>query len=82
MNKERWRVYNRRKQREYRAKWRKEHPLTKAQLKQEEIFKAVGHCTFCGMLLDSEYHNLHPLRGCLIAAQRIHEEKPISDGVN
>ena len=57
------RAYNARKQREYRLKRRK--PFTKA----EAIFHAAGHCAYCGMMLDAEYHKLHPLVGCQKAAE-------------
>lgn len=49
---EQWKNYNRQKQKEYRAKrGYKRQPTGQ-------------HCGFCGMLLSSEYHKLHPLRGC------------------
>ena len=62
MNREQWRVYNREKQRVYREI--KRGCPARQYVKIEEIMKAAGHCGFCGMLLDAEYHNKHPLKGC------------------
>lgn len=68
MNQTKWREYNRLKQREYRTKKRGKAPRKWiAQEKIEDILKSVGHCSYCGMLLKSEYHKLHPLVGCLKA---------------
>jgi hypothetical protein len=76
MNRDEWRVYNRDKQRIYR---RKKNPAVQpiellAYTRIERVFHKAGHCPFCQMLLDSEYHKLHPLQGCLKA---IHAEKRI-----
>lgn len=74
--------YNKKKQKEYRDKQRGEPPhhrptfvkytITEAVLNihipTEEILKEAGHCSYCGMLLTSEYHQKHPLVGCQVAA--------------
>lgn len=71
MNKDQWRKYNREKQWEYRCKKRGGLPRSYINEKRaEEIFKSVGHCAHCGMKLESEYHQKHPLVGCLISAER------------
>ena len=71
MNKAQWREYNRVKQHEYRdnARGHPARPYVKM-TQVEEILKAAGHCSFCAMLLSSEYHKQHPLAGCLKAAER------------
>lgn len=72
MTPEERRVYNARKQREYRRrrglKREPYKPLTISAT--EEILKSAGHCGYCGMLLESDYHKTHPLVGCLEARKR------------
>ena len=85
MNREEWRIYNKNKQKEYRDKARNEKAargeITRPYIKSptywdkftpvEEIFRRTGHCTYCGMLLSSEYHKQHPLIGCQKAQKRM-----------
>lgn len=67
-NLEAYRAYNRTKQKEYRDKKRGKpahHSVYYVGYqKVDVILKSPGHCTFCGMLLESEYHKKHPLVGC------------------
>ena len=65
MNQAQWRVYNREKQRLYRE--RKRGHVARPYNKVKDILEQAGHCPFCAMLLDSEYHKAHPLVGCLKA---------------
>jgi hypothetical protein len=67
MNRERWREYNKLKQREYRGKHGKPylgHPYKRikpyVKVDWEAIFTAEGHCEFCGCLLDSMLHTDSP----------------------
>ena len=67
MNQERWREYNKLKQREYRAKKGKPyqgHPYHRVapyvRIDWEVIFTSEGHCEFCGMLLDTLLHTDSP----------------------
>ena len=73
MTKEQRREYNRIKQRFYRDVKRGAPPHHKPTFmkytRAEEIFRAAGHCSYCGMLLDAEYHKKHPLVGCQVAAR-------------
>ena len=62
MTKEKWRVYNKEKQRLYRDMKRGKPP--RLYTKIEDIMREAGHCGFCGMLLISKYHQIHPLIGC------------------
>lgn len=69
-NRERWLENNRKLVKKYRDEQRGKPPRPYITLtKVEEILKAAGHCSFCGMLLDSEFHRLHPLVGCIKAAK-------------
>lgn len=68
MNRERRRIYNAMKQREYRRIRGLKHSeewILKRNIKTEDILKSNGHCGFCGMLLNSDYHKGHPLQGCM-----------------
>lgn len=77
MNQDQRRKYNREKQALYRFKRRgKPRKYTKGtaffqrHMTTEEIFGLPGHCSFCGMLLSSEYHKVNKLVGCLKALAR------------
>ena len=70
MNQTERRIYNREKQRMYRdiQRGRPARPYKKSPtygMTIEEIMKAAGHCGFCGCLLTSEWHDKHPLVGCM-----------------
>jgi len=83
MNREERNAYNRRKQKEYRDLKRGAPPHHKPtfvkytitarvlniHVPTEEILRQAGHCSYCGMLLESEYHQKHPLVGCQVAAR-------------
>lgn len=68
VTKDKWLIYNRKKQIEYRTKKRgrpPHHSTTFVKYTRiEEILTSEGHCGFCQMLLSSDYHNNHPLVGC------------------
>ena len=78
MKREERNAYNRRKQKEYRDLKRGAPPHHKPtfikytitarvlniHVPTEQILKQAGHCGYCGMLLDHEYHDKHPLVGC------------------
>lgn len=61
------REYKRLKQMEYRTRKRGCPPRSWRHTEDvmNELVKLEGHCKFCGMLLESEYHKKHPLVGCL-----------------
>ena len=73
MNREEWRVYNRNKQKYYRnlRRGKPARPYNKS----DDIMKSEGHCGCCGMLVSSDYHQRHPLVGCLKWAEK-HSEVP------
>ncbi len=66
-----YRAYNREKQQEYRDKKRGKPARIYINVSRTEIIlKSEGHCSFCGMLLASDYHKLHPLVGCIKFSKR------------
>lgn len=75
MTSDKRKVYNREKQRFYRTMRRGKpaRPYVKTDLyvpprtTTEEILRAAGHCPYCGILLSSEWHDKHPLVGCMKA---------------
>lgn len=55
-------------QRDWHRAYRRKKGLKREPYKTTEaIMKEAGHCGYCGMLLESEYHKKHPLVGCLKA---------------
>ena len=81
VTREQWVEYNRRKQREYRNAKRGKDPreyikrIPEPYRRWDDVFMSEGHCGCCGMLLSSEYHQGHPLVGCLKWAEK-HPEVP------
>lgn len=88
MNREEWRKYNREKQREYRGY--PQESLVKRNnlgqvvegysLRNPDFYKdsQSQRCSFCKMLLTSEYHMKYPLQGCL-NAKKIHAKRQLPD---
>jgi hypothetical protein len=78
-NPERWKAYHAKKQKAYRdiKRGKPPHhlPTFVKYTRAEEVFIASGHCSYCGMLLSSEYHKKHPLVGCQKAAKRVDSSK-------
>lgn len=82
MTKDELRAYNREKQASYRLKRRgvpRKYTKTILFIQRftpiEEIMKSAGHCGYCGILLSHEWHDKHPLVGCMRYIKEYHTHK-------